>query len=57
MTAGEIITIIVGVIGIAASLCAVLSFILTRKKEHYERGKDDGGLRGDIKYMRNGLMI
>lgn len=53
MTIGEIITIFGAVIAAISAICAIVAFVLNRKKEGYEHGKDDGGIRGDIRYMRN----
>lgn len=55
MTAGEIVALIGGITGFIASLCAVVAFVIARKKDGYEDGRDNGGIHGDIKYMRNGF--
>lgn len=53
MTAGEIVGLVGGIVALVAGICAIFAYFNSRKKEHYQEGSDDSGIRGDIKYMRN----
>lgn len=53
MTAGQIFTIICSVVALIASVVAIVTFFVNRGKDKYNEGNTDGGIRGDIKYMRN----
>ena len=53
MTAEAIIALVGGIVGVLASICAIVAFVITRKKEGFAEGKDDGEMKGDIKYIRN----
>ena len=55
MTTGEIIVFVTGILGIITALCAIATFLAKNKKQGYDEGRDDGGLRGDVKYVRNGV--
>ncbi len=53
MTASEIIALVISIVGALSAACAIAAFFIGRGKEKYDKGNDDGGLRGDVKYMRN----
>ncbi|MGN0819899.1 MAG: hypothetical protein ACI4M6_05875 [Christensenellaceae bacterium] len=53
MDVGTIIAIASVVISAIAVTCTIIGVTRDRKKDDYNAGKDDGGIRGDIKYMRN----
>lgn len=53
MSANEILTLIISIVGAVSAICAIAAFFISRGKEKYEKGNDDGNIRGDIKYMRN----
>ncbi len=53
MTAEAVIALTGGIIGVLASICAVITFVITRKKDGFAEGRDDGEMKGDIKYIRN----
>ncbi len=53
MTVGQVFTIICSVVALIASIIAIVTFFVNRGKDRYKAGSDDGGIKGDIKYMRN----
>lgn len=53
MTAGEIVGLIGGIIAAVAAIVAIVKYFSDKGKDRYKEGSDDGGIRGDIKYMRN----
>ena len=53
MTAGAIVGLVGGIIAAIAAICTIVTFTINRGKDKYQEGNDDGGIRGDIKYMRN----
>lgn len=53
MTAGETIGLVGGVVAALSAITAIVAFFVSRGKDKYKEGSDDGGIRGDIKYMRN----
>lgn len=53
MSVGEIIALVGSAIAAIASLCAIGAFIVSRSKDKFNDGANDGGIKGDIKYMRN----
>jgi hypothetical protein len=55
MSSEAIIALAGSILAIGSAICAIVTFIINRKKDGYENGKDEEGLRGDIKYMRNGF--
>lgn len=55
MSIEETITTLGAIIASISAICAIVAFVLNRKKDGYDKGKDDGGIRGDIRYMRNGF--
>ena len=53
MEIGEIVGLCGGIIGILGTICAIITFMINRKKDNYKEGADDSEIRGDIKYIRN----
>ena len=53
MTAGAIVGLVGGIVAAIAAICTIVTFTINRGKDKYQEGTDDGGIRGDIKYMRN----
>lgn len=53
MTGMEILTLIISLVGMVSAICAIAAFFISRGKDKYQKGEDDGNIRGDIKYMRN----
>ena len=53
MSAIEILTLVISIVGAISAICAIVAFFINRGKDKYEKGNDDGNIRGDIKYMRN----
>lgn len=53
MSVGEIIAIVGSAIAAVASLCAIGAFLISRNKDKFNDGANDGSIKGDIKYMRN----
>ena len=53
MTAGAIVGLVGGIVAAIAAICTIVTFTINRGKDKYQEGNDDGGIRGDIKYMRN----
>lgn len=53
MTAVEIVALAGGILALIVSVCTIVTFVINRKKEGYERGFDYGGICEDIKYIRN----
>ena len=53
MSVSEMIALVSGIVAAVSAVCAIIAFFVARGKDHYKEGADDGGLRGDIKYMRN----
>ena len=53
MTAGAIVGLVGGIVAAIAAICTIATFAINRGKDKYKEGNDDGGIRGDIKYMRN----
>ena len=53
MNAIEILTLVISIVGAISAICAIVAFFINRGKDKYEKGSDDGNIRGDIKYMRN----
>lgn len=50
---------IIAIIGLVFSALSVLflgaAFVASNRKSKFQDGQDDGGMRGDIKYMRNSV--
>lgn len=55
MTAQEIISLVGAVVAVFASIAAIITFVLSRKKEGYAEGDKDGELKGDIKSICRGI--
>ncbi|MCM1221523.1 MAG: hypothetical protein NC548_44300 [Lachnospiraceae bacterium] len=53
MTASEILALVISIIGAVSAICAIIVFFTNRGKDKYDKGNNDGGLRADVKYMRN----
>ena len=53
MSVGESITLVGSALAVVASLCAIGAFMISRNKDKFNDGANDGSLKGDIKYMRN----
>lgn len=50
---------VVAIIGLVFSAITVIfvgaTFVVSSHKDKFQDGQDDGGMRGDIKYMRNSM--
>lgn len=53
MDEATMIALIVSILTGLAGVCTVVTFIIKTKKSGYTDGKDNGEIRGDIKYIRN----
>ena len=53
MTSVEIVALVISIIGAVSAICAIVAFFINRGKDKYDKGDTDGGLRADVKYMRN----
>lgn len=55
MTGADIFAIVCSVLAALSATVAIITFFVNRGKDKYNKGTDDGNLRGDIKYIRNGF--
>lgn len=55
MSAGEIIALVGGILGILTAIITVATFVSNRKKDGYSEGDQDGTLKGDVKYICRGI--
>lgn len=55
MSATEVIALIGSILALLVSVTVIVTFFSNKKKAGYDEGRDDGGLRGDVKYVRNGI--
>ena len=53
MTVIEIICFAFSVVSCIGAICAIIAFIISRKKDNYQKGADDKKIVDDIEHIKN----